>query len=144
MTVATELQALYQQNGGLKPEIVVRWARLHRRSALHRRFQWDNTKAAQEYRLWQARNLITEVRVVYPDRKMRQVYVSPVQNRKGDRATGYEALVDVLNNARKRARFLSQALAEYERINEKYVDLTELADVFAAIRRARRDNTRRE
>jgi len=136
--VAAELSSLYEKHHGLNPQLVVKWAKDHPRSALHSRFEWNNSKAAHAYRLWQARQLIVEVEVIYPDRKVRQVYVSPVQNRG---STGYVALVDVLGDRAKRAMFLEQALAELERVAEKYRDLKELAGVWKAIRGARRSRS---
>lgn len=133
--VAAELQAIYQRRGGLNPQAVVKWAERHPASALHGRFTWDDTAAARAYRLWQARELIVTIEVEYPDRRVRQVYVSPVQGRG---TTGYVALVDVLSDKRKRDLFLAQALAEYERVGEKYHDLEELAEVREAVRKVGR------
>ncbi len=63
---------------------------------------------------------------------MRQVYVSPVESRgKG----GYSALVDVLSDAQQRAAFLAQALAEYQRVGDRYADIKELSQVRAAVAR---------
>lgn len=132
---ARELAALYKQHGALDPEIVVEWARAHPESALHGRFEWNDDKAAQQHRLWQARQLITSVEVTYPDGKTRQIYVSPVEQRG---AGGYASLVEVMSDKERRAQFLAQALKEYERLEAKYRDLEELAEVHAAVARARR------
>jgi len=133
--VAEELESIYQRQGGLRPDVVVEWARKHPHSALHSRFTWDDTKAAHAYRLWQARELITEVEVTYLDGKVRQVYVSPVEARG---RTGYAALVDVMSDHERRDAFLAQALAEYERVGEKYHYLVELAEVRQAVNAARK------
>lgn len=125
--IEAELSVLYRKHGYLRPKTVVDWARGHPRSALHGRFQWNDSKAAEEYRLWQARELITEVHAVYPDMKARQVYVSPLELRTSN--AGYVALVDVMKNEELRTRFLAQALTEYRRLGEKYHDLRELAGV---------------
>jgi len=137
--IAEELGALYRRFGGLDPRMVVKWAAGHPESALHSRFQWDDTRAAREYRLQQARQLIVEVEVEYPDGKVRQVYVSPIRQRKRG---GYLRLVDVMNRAELRAEFLAEALAEYRRVGAKYQDLRELTEVRRAVavasRKARR------
>src|SRR5688500_16292159 len=78
---AQELDALYKRDGELEPERVLEWAEKHPSSALHASFQWDDTEAAKQYRLWQARQLITEVVVVYEDRPSVQKYVSIVSER---------------------------------------------------------------
>jgi hypothetical protein len=132
--IAVELAAL-ARGGRLNPRRVVQWARAHRASALHGCFQWDNTKAAEQYRLWQARELIVSVEVKYEDGQRRQVYVSPLPSR--GREGGYRRLVDVLSEKEARAQFLAQALEELERVCAKYEDLTELAGVRAEVRLVR-------
>jgi hypothetical protein len=129
---AEELAALYKEHGSLDPEIVVKWARENPESALFGRFTWDDSKAAHQYRLLQARNLITEVTVVESNGKSYQTYVSPVENRHNG---GYVSLAEVLSAPEKRARFLAQALSEYQRVGEKYAELTELASVREAVNR---------
>jgi hypothetical protein len=129
--IAKELAAL-STRGRLSARRVVEWARTHRASALHTCFQWDNTKAAEAYRIWQARELIVSVEVVYGDGKKRQVYVSPISIR-GSKAGGYQSLVSVLSDRDMRKQFLAQALAELELVLAKYEDLTELAGVRAAV-----------
>lgn len=132
--VAAELEAIYKRNGALEPVAVVDWAAKHRESALHSRFEWDNGKAGHAYRLWQAREMIVEVEAIYPDGKVRQVYVSPVECRK--KGGGYMALVEVLSDTERKQRFVEQALADYRRVGEKYEDLKELAGVRRAVDRA--------
>lgn len=128
--IERELAALASR-GRLSPKRVVSWARSNRGSALHACFLWDDTRAAQQYRIWQARELIVSVEAVYEDGKRRQVYVSPISTR-GPR--GYHRLVDVMSDEDLRMQFLTQALDELERVCEKYADLCELAGVRAAVR----------
>ena len=130
--IAEELAALAHR-GRLVPKRVVDWARKNKRSVLHSCFEWDNTRAAEQYRLWQAQHLIVSVEVVYEDGKKRQVYVSPLASR----GKGYRSLVDVLSAKESREQFLNQALDELERIFSKYEDLTELAGVRAVVRLVR-------
>lgn len=130
--IAAELDAIYRKRGGLDPVFVVSWAGKHPNSALYSKFEWNDAKASHEYRLWQARQVITEVEVEYPDGKVRQVYVSPMPRRKRG---GYATLVDVLSDKQQRQQFIAQALAEYERVGEKYNDLTELASIREAVKK---------
>ena len=132
--ISSELAALAKR-GRLAPRRVVDWARAHRSSALHSCFQWDDSRAAEQYRLWQARELIVSVEVTYSDGKRRQVYVSPIKGRA--HGEGYHRLVDVMSDGERRALFLSQALDELERVCAKYEDLCELAGVRAAVRLVR-------
>lgn len=47
----------------IQPEEVVNYAR-DKRSPLHEFFTWDNTTAANAYRIFQARNLVNHLRIV--------------------------------------------------------------------------------
>jgi len=132
--IAAELAALAQR-GRLVPKRVVEWAKAHQRSALHSCFEWNNGRAAEQYRIWQARELIVSVEVTYPDGKKRQVYVSPVHARVA--REGYHRLVDVMSDDEKRWRYLEQALDELERVCARYEDLCELGGVRAAVRLVR-------
>src|SRR3972149_10762515 len=104
--ILQELVALARR-GRLSPKRVVDWARRNRSSGLHSCFQWDDSRAAEQYRLWQARELIVSVEVVYEDGKRRQVYVSPISSRG---KAGYHRLVDVMSDGELRGEFLTQAL----------------------------------
>lgn len=131
--VERELRAL-GRGGRLFPQRVVRWARENPESALHGCFEWDNGKAAEAYRIWQARKLIVSVQIEYPDEVKRQVWVSPLPSR----GQGYRRLVDVLSEEETRAQFLMQALDELERLYSRYADLHELAGVWQAVKLVRR------
>ena len=131
--IAKELAAL-ERRGRVDPKRVVEWARQHRGSALHASFLWNNTKAAEQYRLWQARKLLVSVEAVYEDGERRQVYVSPMISRGRG---GYHRLVDVVAREELRDQFLSEALEELERVCTKYADLAELAGVRSAVRLVR-------
>lgn len=62
--VAQRLAAISASNGGrLTPDLVLADAQ-DSGSVLHDLFEWDNSTAAHQYRLSQARSIITSVRVV--------------------------------------------------------------------------------
>lgn len=61
--VARELTRIEKEKGCIKPEIVVQEAQ-SKTSALHNFFEWDDSAAAAQHRLWQARKLIQSVSVV--------------------------------------------------------------------------------
>lgn len=58
-----ELAAIHERNGELTPSVVVDAAR-PKGAPLHPVFEWDNKKAAEAYRVDQARNLIRAVEIV--------------------------------------------------------------------------------
>lgn len=67
MTLREALQAVYDRNDQLTPELVVQAARSKDAvgQVLHGRLEWDNKVAGDAYRRQQAQELIRSQRVVY-------------------------------------------------------------------------------
>ncbi len=94
--VAAELERLRNANlGQLTPEVVLDRAS-DPESPLHGAFTWDDTDAAREYRLYQARTLCRSVIVTYPDMAPRHVYVHVQAEPGSDAPGGYHRMVDVV------------------------------------------------
>lgn len=128
--IKLELETLAEANNGLlRPETVVEFAK-DPNTALHSRFEWDDTEAATKYRIWQARQLIKVVVNILPNENETeyQVFVSL----KSDRLNGggYRALVDVMSNDDQRKELLTQAHNDFKLWQKKYQQLKELAPVF--------------
>jgi hypothetical protein len=66
MSLRDHLQSIYDQRGKLTPKLVVDEAR-DEEHPLHDRFEWDDAIGGEKWRLHQAHELITSVRVVYKD-----------------------------------------------------------------------------
>lgn len=128
--VIDELERIAKEHGGeLKPEDVVEAARA-KSSPLHDHFTWDDSEAAQRYRLYEARQLIrVTLTYVGDDRTPMRVFVSLTPDRKAE-GGGYRPTASVLVNAKQRAQLLADALAEMERFQAKYATLKELSEVF--------------
>ena len=58
-----ELERIQNQRGVIEPRVVVEESRPES-APLHPVFEWDDDKAAENYRTWQARSLIKSVRVI--------------------------------------------------------------------------------
>lgn len=133
--IIEELRSLVSRKGILKPEDVVEKAR-DPKSAMHDSFVWDDTRAAELYRIEQARGLLqitVEMLSENSDHPTR-VFVSLSNDRTRG---GYRSMVEVLSDKELRARLLRDALDEMQRFEQRYHDLKELAAVFAAVRRVR-------
>ena len=65
------LQAVYDRHGMLTPGLLLEEAR-DPSHPLHSRFEWDDTEAAERWRLYQARKLIQLGRTVYRAEKGNQ------------------------------------------------------------------------
>jgi len=132
MTIAEEIGEIRRLHRGvIDPVDVVEYAR-NPETELHRHFEWDDSAAAEEYRLWQARHIIARVTVI-PSEDIGPVraYVSLVSDRvKGG---GYRAIENVFRNPRMREELLDRAMAEAEAWHKRYEQLTELSPIFAGI-----------
>ena len=98
-TIKTELERIAAQHEGLlRPEDVVTEATATDHP-LHEHFEWDNTAAAHQYRLDQARALIRSVRIEVPNRPdvRVQAFVSIPADRRNE-GGGYRTLAAVLDN----------------------------------------------
>jgi hypothetical protein len=91
------------------------------RSPMHRFFEWDDDKAAHQFRLEQARRLIRSIDVVIEDAKGKQVnmraYYS-VRDAEGQR--GYEPMSFVFETPSLADQVIQQAQDQLEAWNTKY------------------------
>lgn len=133
-----ELETIRRMHGGiLKPIDTVKFAR-DPKSALHSKFEWDDSEAAHQHRLWQARQLIAvHVQYIGSDKRPTRVFVSLVEDRYDRDGGGYRTLQDVMVDPIMRASLLNQALLDLERFQEKYNRLLELRPIFDAISKFR-------
>ena len=129
--VKEELELIRKKHSGLlNPVDVVEFAK-NEETALHTKFTWDNSKAAHEYRLWEARQVIrVHVTVVAGSDEPVRAFVSL----KEDRGTsGYRHIQDVLSDKQLREKMLQEARAEMEVFAKKYRHLQELKPVVQAM-----------
>jgi hypothetical protein len=135
--IVDEVKKIYNDNGGiLRPLDVVEAAR-PKASPLHSQFEWNNTVAAEKFRLHQARMFINMlVDVIYEDKQEVRCFVSLKKDRFGE-DTGYRTMVDVLSNKDLYASMLKDALEEMEYFRNKYYEIKELKEVFDAIERVK-------
>ncbi len=116
----------------LKPKEVVEEAR-SKKSPLHGYFEWNNLKAAQSFRLQQARKLLEVVYVTVIDtRTGKEVPARSMVNvfteEKGRKVRAYVRQDDALNTPYYRAQLVAQALDELEGWCAKYNVYEELKD----------------
>lgn len=128
-TLRAELKQVQGSRKLLRPQEVVRWAKSHPQSELHRRFEWNDSKAAAEHRLQQARELIKLVIIREP---LTPQYVSLSIDR-AKSGGGYRIHDEVKDAASLRAVFVADVLREFVRMRERYSELRELSSIFFAI-----------
>lgn len=130
--VGEELEQIEKEDGGrITPVAVVERAKSSN-SVLHSFFEWDDSKAAEQHRLWQARSLIGAVVVrSYKDQETKPVRA--FVNVSGEEGREYLGIVSVMSDDEKRAAMLRDAKEELEEWRERYRGLQEFARVFDAI-----------
>lgn len=132
--VLEELRSL-QRRGVLQPKSVVEAAR-DKTSPLHDHFTWNNTEAAEQFRILEARKLIAvHVELLPGASEPSPVFVSLRNDR---RKGGYRAMVDVLSDAEMRSQLLDEALEELAYFKAKYKSLSELAGIFEEIKKVKK------
>jgi len=105
---------------------------------LHNSFTWDESEAANKWRLHQARNLlrVTVEFVKTADGKLpMRVFCSLKSDRENG---GYRATVDIMSDSQMKNQLIEDALEDIAIFQKKYNGLRELADVLAAMRRAKK------
>lgn len=126
------IEEIRRQHGVVSPSIVVKHA-VKARHPLHPCFTWDDGKAAEEYRLWEARELlgalVTITKVDGDGEIQTRAYVAVSIPDQAER--DYKPIRVAMRDDRQEV--LEQALAELGRWRAKYAKLEELADVFALI-----------
>lgn len=121
------LKAIYKKHGILKPSDVVEEA-ADEDHPLHQYFQWDDTKAAHEYRLWQARELIVSVRIEW-DEKVTDLYWNGIIEKDGKSEQGYFAIQRMLSDEDLYFQVLEDAIKELKYFQEKYSGLKDLKGI---------------
>lgn len=125
--IRSELEAIRQASRDrmLHAEKIVAWAKAHRGSALFGEFEWNNSKAAHEFRIWQARRLV-QVHIVTADGRPQLVSLS-IDRPKGG---GYRDIADVIDDRTLSEIMLRDALGELNRTRARFATVRELVSVW--------------
>lgn len=118
---------------GLTAENLVEVAR-NPRNPLHEIFEWNNTKAGHEFRLYQARVLINEVKIEVGDKEVfafESVSLSVGKPNKEDRV--YKGFEEIIANEDLKKQILSRALQSLIYWKAQYHSYKELTPIFQAI-----------
>lgn len=115
-------------SGQITPQEVLEKAR-DVNSELHKCFEWDDSIAAEKYRLQQARSII--INLVYAPKKEEEQSVRCFSLT--SKVSTYQPTQQFLVQEDEYQTLLKRALAELEAFKRKYHTLTELESVFEAI-----------
>jgi tetrahydromethanopterin S-methyltransferase subunit A len=123
-----ELETVRAKNNGvLEAADVVNFAR-KKDSALHRYFEWNDSYAAELYRIEQARKIIRVcVCVDEVTQERTRVYVSLPKG--GSEREGYRTIVDVMNDEDLTQQLIDAALKDLQFFSNKYRSISNIAKV---------------
>lgn len=125
MNLREQMQSIYDKHGRLEPAIVVEEAR-DVSHPLHSRFEWDDSVAAHRYRLDQAHELITSIKITFrkaedtQERSVRAFHA--VRDGKG---FAYEPVEKVVNNPVIREVVLADMEREWRQLYQRYKTFSE-------------------
>lgn len=130
--VGEELERIRQEKGTLVAADVLD-AASDPGSPLHNAFEWDDTAAARQHRLNQARRLIVSIRVLNsPTARPTVAYVSV---KTPDKGRSYVPTIEAMSDEELQVRVLAEVRQAIEAIERRYASFTEIADLLQNIRK---------
>ena len=133
LIINNSLKAMIEAKGKVTPQMIVDEAE-NAKSPLHKFFEWDNSAAAQKYRLMQATNMILSSKFVCMLGEKKPG--SPIVDGKGhmvrkllpayDGAHGFKDRVEVLDDKEARKSIIDRKIAVLRSWCESVVDILEL------------------
>ena len=127
--VGDKLQELRDKNNGLTASIVIEEAK-HKTSVLHGAFEWDDSKAAHQWRLHSARHLMRSVEIVSTSAEGDTRSLPAFVFVKTESGPQYESLARVLSDKELRTQVL-------ERAEQRYKEYEEFLNVFESFGKTR-------
>ncbi len=128
--VRSELESLEDADGVLNPEVIVEKAK-SAKSAMHSMFEWDNTEAAQKYRIMQARHII-RIFIVETKIKQEDGTVDIVEHRVYEKSPGgYKRTMAMVNSPEEWEFLLGEVKGELMAARNKLVTLQALGQACA-------------
>lgn len=122
---------VYSEIGNLEsitPQNILEKAR-NKKSELHKCFEWDDSKAAEQYRLSQARQIIRLLVVSPVQEDITPIRIFQISSERNE----YKENSFFVENQDEYRILLDRAKAELQAIKKRYSTLSELEEVFNAI-----------
>jgi hypothetical protein len=138
--IEKELRRIQKKHGALTPLVIVEESRPEN-AVLHERFTWDDSEAARQYRLWQARQIVQVVSFLHPemDTPVRSFHSVTMEAEDDDgqiRSTHiYVDTKEAFKNPAMRAQILERAHREAADFAVRYKSLVELAEIISVIKK---------
>lgn len=115
------------------PHDILEYAREHEDSELNKCFDWDDTTAAEKWRVHTARLICCSLKVVVTHEEKEPVSYRLIQTDKEEKA--YKPVVLTVRNDDEYSRLLKQAKAELAAFKKRYKNIVELESIIDEIER---------
>ena len=128
-TVGAVVEQLEERNGQVTKEDFLEVSRPDD-APTHALFEWDDSVAAERFRLDQSRKIITSLRIVYENNDKEEVKVSAfIQTSPNGTNTVYENIHEALRDVGKREIVLNRIRGELDAFINRNRNIEELADI---------------
>ena len=127
-TAGGMLEHLEKKYGSVTSKIFLEESRPEE-SQTHKLFEWDDSKAAELYRLHTARCAIGSLRVVQTMSSGDQVAIRAYVDTSNDSVTHYESINEALKDESKRNIYLNKIRAELNTFIQRNKNIEELAEM---------------
>lgn len=126
-----DAQKVYEEIGedSITPEALLAKARKDKKSELHKCFEWDDSVAAERYRLQQARQIIQLLVVNVESEEVAPTRIFQITTERNT----YQPTRLFLQQPDEYQALLERAKGELRAIKERYKSIAELEEVFEAI-----------
>lgn len=131
--VGLHIEKLADEYGVCSPTMLVETAR-PKRSQLHPLFEWDDAKAAERWRIEQARAVVQTIRIVTDEGVEEAPAFVHVRIVNDDGVSeGYAPAIQMQTNEQMRDFVLQEALAQLNSLRRRYGRLERLSKVWEAV-----------
>ena len=135
LQIKKELEIIRNENKGfISPQTVVEYAK-DPKTFLHKEFVWDDSEAAEKYRIMQAGYLIRRITVTIVDEKRNnevikiREYVSLSNDRGSDGS--YRHVAEVVNEDTLRLQYITDIQGDLSSFRKKLKTVSNVADKYA-------------
>lgn len=134
---AKELNRIQDKYGEVTPSNLLEESRAET-AVMHDCYEWDDSKAAEKWRLQQSRQIMSCLTVVYEQvdsdqETVKSIEVRAFQNTSEEREGRFLHVQDVMETPEYREIVLRKAFGELAAFRRKYSDLSELSKIISAI-----------
>lgn len=131
--VGREVEAEQREHGVCSPRALVERERPEQ-APLHECFEWNDARAAEEYRVDQARALVRSLVIIRGETSApAYVHVTITDADDDEEREGYIDVLSAMRNPRQRQQVLMEALEQLNGMRQRYADFQELAPVWRAV-----------